>query len=64
MSRTLYALVGYTGSDGTIYDPGSPIEFEDEQECLGLIRHGIMSPHAPRRQPGESSARVEPDQAQ
>lgn len=61
-TRTLYALVTFTASDGTVHEPGAAIDFEDEKECFGLLRHGIVSGTPPRRQPGESSARVEPVQ--
>lgn len=63
MSKTLYALVGYIGSDGTAHERGDAVEFEDDAATADLTRHGVLSEIAPRRQAGDSSARVKPDEA-
>jgi hypothetical protein len=63
MTMTLYALHAFTGRDGTTHEAGEAIAFADDQEARELLRYGVCGATAPRRQAGDSSARVEPGTA-
>lgn len=55
MTRSLYAQVKFVAADGTEHEPGDMIDFQDDSECLGLMRHGVLGITAPRRQAGQST---------